>query len=85
MLPVTEASLASRMQVTNSTWGTSRELDAYVRREYGGNASFVRATLTNARKAASEQARRELGSRVSRVLEATRRLFVTAPAAPGSA
>ncbi len=63
MLPVTQASLMSRMHVTTPTYGVSTELARYLRNEYGADAAF-----------AGRKAVRANGTRLARIPNGTQGL-----------
>ncbi len=50
MLPVTQASLVSRMRVIDPPRGVSVDLARYVQREYGANAAFARAMIARGKE-----------------------------------
>lgn len=56
---VSQATMMSRMNESREPRGHSRELRAYVQREYGGDGSYVRTLIAQAGRARS--ARRDLG------------------------
>lgn len=83
MLPVTQASLVSRMRADALSRGLSPELEWYARSEYGANASYIRAMVEQSRK--TWTIRTGPGSLVRRVLATVWAALAAARANPGGA
>lgn len=84
MLPATQASLVSQMRVTYPPRGYPEGLEQYVRLEYGGNASAVRAMIARADGIRSAKTRKGVGRAILRALAKISDTFAMA-GTPGSA